>query len=397
MPAGTRLPAPADRSRADPIGLQRFWPAVSGVFLTDPFVYATPTLLKLLFRGGGPAEVVYAGDRMAPTVRHGERLTIVPVTDDTLRPGRLALCFPDDRPDLLRVIAVDRELVRLGDDVHPGSAVSIPVGQVGAVAEPPRPVPGFLASQWWRLRSDLAEARAAQVASTDAIRSKYDLQAPFYDTADSPGVTDDMVRRIGELAAAGERIVVLGCGTGTECFALARRGYRVTGVDFSRRMLKIAGQLARNRGLDVRFVESDLRFHEQRPGSCAVVFFTGQTYSFLPRRASRIAMLRSMAGWLRPGGALFVSPRVIRRRYDRLMLWLRWLSRRGDPGYEWGDSHTRFLTPNGSLVRTYSHVFLPRDLEREFRLAGLSALRPQGGHFVLVPTESADQCMPCIV
>lgn len=54
-------------------------------------------------------------------------------------------------------------------------------------------------------------------------------------------------------------ILDLGCGTGGHALVLARRGYSVTGVDRSSRMVSIAREKARREGLSIEFVESDIR------------------------------------------------------------------------------------------------------------------------------------------
>ena len=45
-----------------------------------------------------------------------------------------------------------------------------------------------------------------------------------------------------------ERILDLGCGTGGHALVLARRGYRITGVDRSASMLEIARRKAKEVG-----------------------------------------------------------------------------------------------------------------------------------------------------
>lgn len=54
-------------------------------------------------------------------------------------------------------------------------------------------------------------------------------------------------------------ILDLGCGTGGHALVLARRGYSVTGVDRSHRMVSIAREKARRENLSIEFVESDIR------------------------------------------------------------------------------------------------------------------------------------------
>ena len=56
-----------------------------------------------------------------------------------------------------------------------------------------------------------------------------------------------------------QRILDVGCGTGRHALALARRGYKVVGVDLSEGLLAKARQTARLESLDVAFVRCDAR------------------------------------------------------------------------------------------------------------------------------------------
>ncbi len=75
----------------------------------------------------------------------------------------------------------------------------------------------------------------------------YDLLAPFYDSVNSEINYSDWADFIEEIIAReyrgderAELVLDLGCGTGKMTFELARRGYDMTGVDYSYDMLDIA-------------------------------------------------------------------------------------------------------------------------------------------------------------
>jgi SAM-dependent methyltransferase len=55
----------------------------------------------------------------------------------------------------------------------------------------------------------------------------------------------------------GISIIDVGCGTGRHTIELARRGYDVTGIDISDRMLDVARETLKNEGLKGNFIHAD--------------------------------------------------------------------------------------------------------------------------------------------
>ena len=73
----------------------------------------------------------------------------------------------------------------------------------------------------------------------------YDLLAPFYDSINADinyGKWADFIEEIlkRECKTRPELVLDLGCGTGKMTIELARRGYDMTGIDYSPEMLDIA-------------------------------------------------------------------------------------------------------------------------------------------------------------
>jgi len=75
------------------------------------------------------------------------------------------------------------------------------------------------------------------------------------DTADSKNRTIERILRKHKV----ETVLDLTCGTGSQLFWLAKRGYKVTGADFSRPLLEIARGKAQKDKIDMRLIEGDMR------------------------------------------------------------------------------------------------------------------------------------------
>jgi SAM-dependent methyltransferase len=73
------------------------------------------------------------------------------------------------------------------------------------------------------------------------VRTGYDLWAETYDVAPNPVVALDARVTVAAVAVrAGERVLDAGCGTGRNLPGLLAAGADLTGVDFSRGMLRVA-------------------------------------------------------------------------------------------------------------------------------------------------------------
>jgi SAM-dependent methyltransferase len=98
------------------------------------------------------------------------------------------------------------------------------------------------------------------------------------------------------------RALDLACGEGRNAIWLARRGWRVTAVDFSTVAIERAGRLAAQEGIEVEWVCADLARFVPDPGAFQLVLIA---YLQVPE-ASRRAALAQAASALAPGGDLYM-------------------------------------------------------------------------------------------
>jgi SAM-dependent methyltransferase len=101
---------------------------------------------------------------------------------------------------------------------------------------------------------------------------------------------------------APERALDLACGEGRNAVWLAERGWKVTGVDFSRVGLEKARQLEDSRGAHAEWVAADLLDYRPTPEAFALVIVF---YLQVPE-AERSPILRSAAGAVAPGGTFLL-------------------------------------------------------------------------------------------
>jgi SAM-dependent methyltransferase len=356
-----------------------FWHPLSALFLPEMRSFATPYLLRMLLGPGGPVELLYAGDRMWPSVRHGETVRVEPAPPAGVRPGEVVVARLGAVPDLLRVAGLhDDGRVVVQGDADPTERLELEADRILARADLPARRSTQAGRFLRRFGFDLVEAVRGWgpdlLEGEDpavSVREKYDGQAPFYVEFGGEDIDPTLLELIRKTLPPASRILVVGSGTGRECFALAEAGFPVRGIDFSSAMVEQARKGAAERGLEIPFVRGDAREHVEGAGSLDAVFFTYDVFSFLPGSHERVTLLGEIHEWLTPGGTVFLSARRVLRPYQRAILTLQWLAGLRAVRRRWGASHTRYITADGSLRRSFVHYFTARELEREVRAAGL--------------------------
>ncbi len=156
------------------------------------------------------------------------------------------------------------------------------------------------------------------------------------------------------------RLLDIGCATGRLCFALARLGYDVTGIDVAEKQIEQAKQTAEAERVNVAFLQYEMPILPFPDASFAAAFM-GNVYCYVPHRASRIAFMEEIARVLNPNGEVFLSQTVLDSVLD---------------GYEdiYDDNHRKYAPDYKTLEEGdgfvlgaphYLHFFFAEDLIAE--------------------------------
>ena len=201
-------------------------------------------------------------------------------------------------------------------------------------------------------------------------------QVAIYDAVNSyePGSQPDFYLGVAEEVGA-QNVVDLGCGTGTITLELARRGYRVIGVDPSPAMLEAAQQKPGAEG--VRWVRGGAEQLGTHGADLAIM--SGHVAQFILNDADWLETLAGLKEAIRPRGYLAFESRDPRARE-----WERWSGRKrtiphspcgrieswtevthveGDVVYAVG--HRRLVQSNEELVSPFALRFRSEELLRQ--------------------------------
>jgi SAM-dependent methyltransferase len=132
-----------------------------------------------------------------------------------------------------------------------------------------------------------------------------------------PGEVDHVLALLG--VEAGAEILDLCCGPGRHSLELARRGFAVTGVDRTVAYLERARSLAQAEGLEIRFVQDDMRrFRQDEAFDAAINLFT--SFGYFEDSGEDRKVLSNLWASLRPGGRLvmeMMGKEILARRFRR--------------------------------------------------------------------------------
>ncbi len=353
--------------------------------------------LRVLLGRSGRVDLIYTGFAMEPVIRNGDRIAVE--NGRAPRLGDLILCETRSWGDVLRVLGGSRtEALVTGLDACPRGRGTVTRDRVLGVVRS-RTGSGGLAGlsialafplwsrwaalrHWWRRISEAPDfgKRAGQ-----SVREKYALQVEGYAAMVTQALGEEPLALMRRFLPPGGSILIAGSGTGGEALGAARAGYRVSGFDFVPAMLQAGRRNAQEAGLEIEFFDADMTVLDLGLRCFDGVYVTPLVYSFVSGRQRRIESLRRLGLHLAPGGTLIFSAFLLNRPAQWLEAVLVWARRRvvRDSGGEFGDWFTWFLTPRGTIGKSYLHVSTATRVLREIRAAGFRhAAREGRAHFV---------------
>ena len=180
----------------------------------------------------------------------------------------------------------------------------------------------------------------------------------------------------------GARLLDVPCGNGRHSIELARRGYRVTGIDLSEELL----QASRSQ-LDSDWRFGDMRALQLEPSTFDGAFCFGNSFGYLDY-AGVAAFLSALAAALKPGARLVIEtgmtaesilPTMVQKRWHRFGDLIILSENRYDPWESCLHIDYTFVRDGTIETRPTAHyVFTAAGLRRMLDAAGFSTLAFHG-------------------
>jgi SAM-dependent methyltransferase len=186
----------------------------------------------------------------------------------------------------------------------------------------------------------------------------------------------------------GDRLLDVGCGVGRHVVELARRGYRMTGIDVSRGLLRVGERLAREAAVDVDLRHLDARLLDYDSEFDAAYSVCGGAFGLVPTDEENLAILEGMRRAVKPGGRVIVCAAHIYQSAERF-----WQL---DPADNRAsiDSLTKLFEGEPDFPQDVVDLhFTARELRLMCRLVGLECLGVYGGlagNYTQRPSQRGD-------
>jgi SAM-dependent methyltransferase len=184
-------------------------------------------------------------------------------------------------------------------------------------------------------------------------------------------------------AKPGARLLDVPCGNGRHSIGLARRGYRITGIDLSQEFLAAA-----RAELDADWRFGDMRALELEASAFDGAFCFGNSFGYLDYEGAG-AFLSSLAGALKPGAKLVIEtgvcaesilPTIVAKRWHRFGDLFIVSENRYDAAASRLDIDYTFLRDGTIETRpASSYVFTVAEIGRMLESAGFEVLARNSG------------------
>jgi len=179
------------------------------------------------------------------------------------------------------------------------------------------------------------------------------------------GLEDEEKNFVYRYLKKGATILVVGCGGGRECLALAQTGFKVTGIDFIKECVEAASRNAAKENLNIEFIELDItKPFFQKESKFDAIMLPALLYSLIPSQNKRIDVLRKLSANLKQNGKIFLNFLLAEKFIERNQRFKKVISRltRGNIPLEDGDA----VEGDGE----FKHYFNENQIRQEIKTSG---------------------------
>lgn len=199
-------------------------------------------------------------------------------------------------------------------------------------------------------------------------------------------------------------IVDLGCGTGSFCLEMDRRGYEMIGIDISSEMLSCARQKALETGADILFLNQDMTSFELY-GTVDAITCLLDSVNYITYKNDLKRFFKLVANYLNPNG-LFVFDINTPYKFENILSSNVFCETDQEASYIWQNSYDKasrlcrfdltFFVREDEYYRRFDEVHYERAYEKEeleamLTAAGLELYSTYGGFGFKKPSDKCER------
>ena len=199
-------------------------------------------------------------------------------------------------------------------------------------------------------------------------------------------------------------IADLGCGTGSFCLEMAKRGYEMIGIDLSAEMLSCARQKALDAGADILYLNQDMTDFELY-GTVDIITCLMDSVNYITYKSDLKRLLKLVDNYLNPGG-LFIFDINSPYKFENILSSNVFCETDDDVSYIWQNSYDKlkklcrfdlsFFVKEENLYRRFDEVHYERcytlkELGDMLEAAGLSVKSEYGEFSFRKPLDKCER------
>ena len=370
---------------------------------------------NVLLKNGKTIHFEAKGKSMEPSIFDGDIVEILPFNDGMkLKKGDIILCNnKENNPIIHRVIQMNPVIIAKGDNSgYPDLSITSDniIGKIVSIARGTKVIKPTNSKIKLLFMKKIYKIKKLfnpeflvpnQREAIISVKKKYNQaeEVIYHRNTVKEGLEEWEQYFLNKYMRGKGKVLNIGCGAGREAINFAKKGFKVTGIDISENMIKVAKEESRIYNFDIDFdVCSVTDIDKYESLSFDYIVFTRALYSYIPEKNLRIEVLKKAKKLLANNGFIAISGYIVKRKWYQRENISNFIRRNITSkiyglrnNIEKGDFIVDRVSPVLSKGTCFCHFFSSKDeIRDEIEKAGLKVKELWKENFWILGSDIAD-------